>query len=222
MQQGGTFSASGPGTYEPDCPFCQRDTLAPSLLKETSNFRIVTDHAPLLEGHLLITPRNHATCYGDVPASYDAELENLKDEVKRFFARYYAPVIYWEHGIFHQTVYHAHLHCFPLGEIAYDFQAANGLHERLIRHQGEIRDWHRAYGHYFYPGNAQHAALFAPRSDYYTKIIQEVLWPSFAARSQFTSWRSSHKRIEEGGPLIAAVTARWQQFQKQQEVENAD
>ncbi len=98
-----------------NCAFCQRGEIS-HVLKETPNFRLAADHAPLVEGHLLVIPKQHYTCYGDVPAEFDAELTTLKQEVQAFFARYYAPAVFWEHGVFRQTVFHAHLHCFPFGE----------------------------------------------------------------------------------------------------------
>lgn len=220
MHQGSTFSTSGPGLKQPGCTFCQREALTSYLLKETTNFRIVADHAPLVEGHLLIIPQNHYTCYGDVPGNYDAELTALKDEVKHFFAAYYDSIIYWEHGIFHQTVFHAHLHCFPFGDIVY--HPEKGLHARLIANQEEIRNWHKAHGQYFYLEDTQHAALFAPESDIYTKIVQGVLWPGVVAHSPVAHWRSTKQRQEDGCALINAVKARWQQFQNQEEVQHAD
>jgi diadenosine tetraphosphate (Ap4A) HIT family hydrolase len=215
MQQGSTSSTNGPGTFQPGCAFCEGEALATNILKETPLFRIVADHAPLVGGHLLIMPIKHYTCYGDLPESYDMELQVLKDEIKRFFAQYYQPIVYWEHGIFHQSVFHAHLHCFPFGDIRYNSE--QHLHELLIQNQGEIRAWHRAHGHYFYLEDAQNAALFAPRSDVYTRIVQEVLWPGVVAQGPVPRWRSAQQRQKEGEPLIAELRTRWQQFQQQEE-----
>ncbi len=219
MQQRSPISASGPDIYQPGCAFCEKDLLNPYILKETGIFRIVADHAPLLEGHILIVPRNHYSCYGDVPADHDKELKSLKEEVKRFFEQYYERIVYWEHGIFHQTVFHAHLHCFPFGDISY--RLSEGLHEQLIQDQEEIRVWHREHGQYFYLEDAENATLFAPRNDAYTRIVRGILGRGVVEQSGIRHWRSAQQRQEEGKPLIKSVTARWHQFQ-QQEVEHAD
>src|SRR2546421_13104667 len=101
------------------CAFCNRDDIS-YIFKETANFLIAADHAPLVEGHLLIIPKQHYTCYGSVPAELDTQLFALKHEVRQFLNRFYAPAVFWEHGIFRQTVFHAHLHCFSFGEAYYD------------------------------------------------------------------------------------------------------
>src|SRR5690242_19582887 len=122
-----------------NCAFCQRSDIA-YVLKETSNFLVAADHAPLVEGHLLIIPKQHYACYGTVPPELDAELFALKREVRRFLDRFYAPIVFWEHGIFRQTVFHAHLHCFPFGEAYYD--SREGLHSVVVHSQDDIRAWY--------------------------------------------------------------------------------
>ncbi len=212
--------SSDAGTIQADCSFCQRSRIANYILKETPGFRILADHAPLVPGHTLIVPINHYTCYGDVPASLDEELLALKHEVQAFLTRFYASVVFWEHGIFRQTVFHAHLHCFPFGtETRYDPSA--GLHELVVHAQNDIRTWHKTHGSYFYLEDANNPYLFAPRMDAYSSIIQEVLVPGALAHSSHTGWRSQQQRRVEGAPLIEALKAKWQQFQ-QQEASYAD
>lgn len=203
------------------CPFCSsHGDMARYTLKETEAFRLVTDHAPVIEGHLLIIPKQHYPCYGAVPASLDAELLVLKQEVQTFLTRYYAPATLWEHGIFRQTVFHAHLHCFPVGGTYYD--AAQGLHECVVRSQQDIRNWYHEHGHYFFLQDSAQCYLFAPQMEIYRQIMQNVLWAGAARRYHLTEsghkpWRSPQQRQEEGIPLIAATRAKWHQFQQEQE-----
>ncbi|GHO77976.1 hypothetical protein KSD_57470 [Ktedonobacter sp. SOSP1-85] len=211
MQQGSSITQAD----EKSCTFCHSAAIAPYILKESQNFRIVTDHAPLVEGHLLIIPKEHYRCYGDVPAALDEELFTLKDEVKRFFERFYAPIIYWEHGIFRQTVFHAHLHCFPFGEIVYDL--SQDMHVQVVKQQDDIRQWFHHQGHYFYLEDTHHAMLFPPELEPYTRIIQDVLRPGALGRNGHTQWRSVPQRIEEGKTLIRSTIERWQIFQQQEQ-----
>ena len=207
--------SSDAGTIQDDCAFCQRSHIANSILKETATFRILADHAPLVPGHTLIVPINHYTCYGDVPASLDEELLALKHEVQTFLTRFYAPAVYWEHGIFRQTVFHAHLHCFPFGsETRYD--PSENLHALVVRSQDDIRTWYSERGQYFYLEDASAPYLFAPRMDAYTRIIQEVLVPGAIARTHQTGWHSPQQRQVEGVPLIEELKTKWQQFQQQE------
>jgi diadenosine tetraphosphate (Ap4A) HIT family hydrolase len=212
--------SSDAGTIQANCSFCQRSRIAHYILKETPTFRIVADHAPLVPGHTLIVPINHYACYGDVPASLDEELLALKREVQTFLARYYASVVFWEHGIFHQTVFHAHLHCFPFGaETRYD--PSQGLHEQVVHSQDDIRAWYQTRGQYFYLEDAHAPYLFAPNMDAYSLIIREVLVPGALAHGRQPGWRSPQQRQAEGAPLIEELKAKWQQFQ-QQEATHAD
>ena len=203
------------------CPFClSYGDVTRYTLKETESFRLVTDYAPVIEGHLLIIPKQHYACYGAVPASLDAELSALKQEVQAFLTRYYAPTVFWEHGVFRQTVFHAHLHCFPVGETYYD--ATQRLHERMIHSQQDIRNWYHEHGHYFFLQDSAHRYLFAPHMEAYRQIMQNVLWAGVARRYHLTDtgrkpWRSPQQRQEEGLPLIAATRAKWCQFQEEQE-----
>ncbi len=207
-------------TTQSGCAFCQRNDIDSYILKETARFRIVADHAPLVEGHLLIMPKFHYACYGAVPAELDMELLTLKHEVQDFFAQFYAPVIFWEHGIFRQTVFHAHLHCFPFGDITYDL--SKDLHDEVIHSQHDIRAWYTSRGHYFFLQDRHSALLFPPRMDAYMRIIQEVLWSGASARNGHSSWRSPQQRREEGVALIESVTAKWRVFQQQQGAWHAD
>jgi diadenosine tetraphosphate (Ap4A) HIT family hydrolase len=195
-----------------DCPFCQRRDLVHYILKETAHFRLVTDHAPLLEGHLLIIPRSHYTCYGDVPETLDTELFVLKQEVQQFFQQYYAAPVFWEHGIYHQTVFHAHLHCFPFGDVHYDL--SEDLHDELVASQDDLRSWYTTRGEYFYLEDSQHAMLFPPVAERYYSIIRGVLSRGIISQVGSINWRSPQERYEQGKALIQATKSKWSAFEK--------
>ncbi len=196
-----------------DCAFCQRSMFAANILKETAHFLVVADYAPLVEGHLLIIPRHHYACFGEVPAELDAELFALKREIQQFFKEFYVPPVFWEHGIFRQTVFHAHLHCFPFGAAEYSLEET--MHRLVVHSQNDIRDWYVMHGQYFYMEDASVALLFEPEMDTYLHIIRDVLWRGASRYGLAKTWRSSQQRQDEGFPLIAATLGKWQQFQQQ-------
>lgn len=211
MQNGKPAPAES-AIYRADCTFCQRAKIA-DILQETPHFLLAADHAPLVEGHLLVIPRQHYACYGDVPDSLDEELFAIKDELRRFYAQFYAPVVFWEHGVFRQTVFHAHLHCFPWGNLGYDIES--NIHNAVVTAQGDIRNWYLAQGHYFYLEAEEIALLFAPEMDRYMHIIQQVFQKGLAARGAPVRLRPPQERIAKGRPLIEMVKSRWQEFQQQ-------
>jgi diadenosine tetraphosphate (Ap4A) HIT family hydrolase len=212
MQNGNhvSFNSEVDGT---NCAFCRRSHIASKIIKETRNFLLVADHAPLVEGHLLIIPKQHYACYGAVPATLDAEFLALKGEVRQFLARFYAPVVYWEHGVFRQTVFHAHLHCFPFG--ATDYSLADEVHDAVVHSQEDIRTWYATRGQYFYMEDLEHAFLFSPETERYFHIIQHVFGPGLVSQGRYSHRRSPQQRYEEGPPLIEAVAAKWRIFQQQ-------
>jgi diadenosine tetraphosphate (Ap4A) HIT family hydrolase len=212
QHENGMVGANGLNEKD-DCPFCTQESI-PYILKETPHFLLATDHAPVVEGHILIIPKEHYACYGEVPAALDEALFEQKREVQRFFARYYQPAIFFEHGIFRQTVYHAHLHCFPFGSVTYELE--RGLHDQVVSSQDDIRAWYATRGHYFYLEDDQRALLFVPDMDRYLAVFREVLWQEVAARTNRSQWPSAKERYNTGAPLIAATATKWQAFQQMQ------
>jgi diadenosine tetraphosphate (Ap4A) HIT family hydrolase len=207
----GSNVSSGTESNINNCTFCTRNEIS-YILKETPNFLLAADHAPLVEGHILIIPKQHFTCYGEVPLKFDEELFSLKHEVQRFFAQYYAPSVFWEHGIFKQTVFHAHLHCFPWGISGYKLE--ENLHNVIVFSQAEVRQWYTIHGQYFYMEDNDRALLFAPEMDRYLGIVKNVFWRGIASRGGKAEWRSPQQRYEEGQPLINAMIRKWCSFQE--------
>jgi diadenosine tetraphosphate (Ap4A) HIT family hydrolase len=195
-----------------DCAFCQRAQIT-DILKETSHFLLAADYAPLVEGHLLIIPKEHYACYGAVPASLDTELFALKDELRDFYQQFYAPVVFWEHGVFRQTVFHAHLHCFPWGQL--DYEALHTIHNAVVTQQEDIRTWYRTQGHYFYLEDQRIAMLFAPEIERYMHVVQRVFQKGLVARGGSPHMLPPQQRYEQGRPLIETVREHWQSFQRQ-------
>ena len=200
---------------QPDCAFCQRSQVT-DILYESAHFLLAADHAPLVEGHLLIIPRDHYACYGDVPPGLDEELFGIKNILREFYEHYYAPVVFWEHGVFRQSVFHAHLHCFPWGNLAYDI--ASNIHSAVVNRQEDIRSWYHGQGHYFYLENEQVALLFAPEMERYMYVMQQIFQKGMAAMGHAPQYRTAQQRQDEGQPLINATLAQWHAFLQQQKV----
>ena len=204
-----------PEVLRADCVFCQHNTIATNILKETPNFRLVADHAPLVEGHILIEPKLHYACYGALPAELDAEFLALKQEAQRFLQHNYLPPIFWEHGIFHQSVFHAHVHCFPFGTLD---QKQHDLCQKIavetVQTLDDIRAWYVTKGQYFYL-EPDKAFLYAPKTDDYIRIIQGVIWPKVSTLNNQKLWHSSQQRQKEGVSRIAATFAKWRMFEQQ-------
>jgi diadenosine tetraphosphate (Ap4A) HIT family hydrolase len=189
-----------------DCDFCSRDELA-FVLKETPSFLLVADHAPLVEGHILIIPRDHYACYGAVPVTLEAELEALKTEVRIFAARYYRPAVFWEHGVFHQTVFHAHLHCFPFGRSA----VALLRHGEAVTGLADVQRWYGTRGHYFYYEQENERYIFPAENERYFQVLDILR----TGAELYGVWRPPAERRAFGGPRIQSLVQRWHEFSDQ-------
>lgn len=131
------------------CAFCSPHLVEPQTVAETDGFLLVADLRPLLEGHLLIIPREHLPCYGALPQSLEPEFLRLKAEAAEFLAREYGAPVFFEHGVAAQTVPHAHLHAVPSAPSILS-RLALGREWRQIQGLDDLRTCYAASGPYLY------------------------------------------------------------------------
>lgn len=204
----------------PGCAFCTPSALN-EILTETPHFRLVADFAPLVAGHALIIPRQHFACYGAVPLSYEDELIALKRRVARFFRARYQPAIFFEHGVFRQTVFHAHLHAFPFGPINLPLFELAHPDGRPVRRLADVRAWYEERGHYFYLEQARageaplEAAVFPPEEERYFHVLRSLREQA----STHGGWVPAPVRRMTGGPAIAALAAAWRAWERESPAE---
>lgn len=202
--------------YVAGCAFCLPERLD-TILAETEHFRVVADFAPLVEGHTLIIPRQHYACYGAVPLEYEAELVALKRRVARFFRERYRPPVFFEHGVFRQTVFHAHLHAFPLGAVnvrPFELAHPDG---RPVRSLADLRVWYNERGHYFYLEQPRaeeqplEAAVFPPEEERYFTVLRSLRERSAAVGI----WQPPAMRRLLAARPVAALEAAWRDFERE-------
>lgn len=194
------------------CPFCKRAELN-GVLDETEHFFLLADHAPLLEGHLLIVPREHYACYGAVPEELETELLALKSRVRQFQRATYREPFFFEHGVFRQTVYHAHLHALPFGSVALDIPSGVGVSGQPASQLQDVRDWYAERGHYFYlerptPDGQPTATIYPPSLEEYFSVFGALR----AASGPLTSWQPQPLRRMTSGAKVQALTDAWRAF----------
>jgi diadenosine tetraphosphate (Ap4A) HIT family hydrolase len=197
-----------------DCAFCDYAAL-PGILHESEHFRLVADHAPVVDGHLLIIPREHFACYGGVPAALEPEWLALKARVAEFLGRRYRMPLFFEHGVFRQTVFHAHLHAIPLGAESLPVEHLLAQHGgQRVTTPADVRAWYAERGHYYYveqpqpDGRIAAAALFPPDLDHYFRVSQTL----HAAIDRVGMWAPPPIRRLTGGPKMAALASAWREY----------
>ncbi|HLY30004.1 MAG TPA: hypothetical protein VKQ36_03155, partial [Ktedonobacterales bacterium] len=138
---------------------------------------------------------------------------------------------FFEHGVFRQTVFHAHLHALPFGPVSLGLrQQALASDARPAHSLADVRDWYTERGHYFYLEEAaashqaigdhdEHddhddqgaifgdAAIFPPEMGVYRQILGSLLSGGGALR-----WRLPQERYDQRGPMLQGVARAWQAF----------
>ncbi|HEV7127591.1 MAG TPA: HIT family protein [Ktedonobacterales bacterium] len=200
---------------EPDCAFCAPEQID-EILSETAHFRVVADFAPLAEGHTLIIPRDHYACYGAVPLAYEDELIALKRRVARFFRAKYQPAVFFEHGVFRQTVYHAHLHAFPFGGVNLRLFELAHPDGRPVHGLADVHTWFEQRGPYFYLEQPRageeplEAAVFPPEEERYFTVLRSLREQAGAVGG----WLPAAMRRAAAGPKVAALAEAWRAFER--------
>lgn len=96
------------------CPHCDPASDAfNDLLEETEYFRIVCDYHSIIEGHILIIPKQHLPCVGEYPKKLFEAFIGHYEAVSMFVKKHYGSVSTFEHGKIGQTVFHSHVHFLP-------------------------------------------------------------------------------------------------------------
>jgi diadenosine tetraphosphate (Ap4A) HIT family hydrolase len=205
---------AGPPPIDGSCPFCDPATVA-TALTTTEHFYLLADNAPLVEGHALLIPRDHYACYGALPAAWDDELLTLKGRVERFEIERYRPATLFEHGVFGQSVYHAHLHAVPLGPSGLDMPAlAASAEGRMVTELADVRDWWETRGQYFYlespldHSETTEAAIFPPREGPYVRVLTMLRERSHI----YNPWQPQFVRRMNGDDKVRALAAQWASF----------
>lgn len=99
------------------CVFCadtpEKEAKLTESVVESDNFRVFPTLGQIVEGYLLIVPKEHYACIGAMPEPILEELIELKQEVDKRVTKAYQKPIYFEHGGIGQTIFHAHMHVIP-------------------------------------------------------------------------------------------------------------
>ena len=115
------------------------------IITQTNNFIVLPSLGPLMEGHVLIVPREHRLGMSGIPEAQYDELEEIFREVSIKITEEYGASLFFEHGDISREkkagscIQHAHFHVLPT-----DLEIANYLENRLERREikklVELRD----------------------------------------------------------------------------------
>lgn len=93
--------------------FCQKERFEPFIIDESRHLYLLHDAYPLMEGHLLLIPKQHLSCFAELSAHEMSEFEMYRETIRDFHLSHYGASVQFEHGGIVQTVPHAHMHFLP-------------------------------------------------------------------------------------------------------------
>ena len=111
------------------CSFCKQleakktkinDIEINRIIYESKNFVVFPALGQIVEGYLLIIPKQHYISIVQIPDNLYFELEQVQEKVKNLLTKNYSEPIFFEHGPLSENekagccIDHAHLHCVPV------------------------------------------------------------------------------------------------------------
>lgn len=192
------------------CPFCYIETQGDRLLDESKSFYILCDMGPLTEGHLLIIPKKHLVCFGELSDQKGDELESLLDNIKDFLKiTYQKRLILFENGGVSQTVAHAHLHIFP-SEILIKENLKKDLKGRRFKKANSIksiRDFYKNFNFYLFYEERDEGLIFEGAN------IKPGFLRAKCAQALGVA-KTSEERIKFGNLFAKKVKKKWKSERK--------
>ncbi|MEK9143849.1 MAG: HIT family protein [Patescibacteria group bacterium] len=196
-----------------DCPHCDHASFAlEKPLLVTDAFNIVCDVHPLIEGHILIIPKEHISCAGAFSEHIFAEFLSLYQRVSKFVKETYGSVNAFEHGILGQTVFHAHVHILPYnGDAARVIQEGMG-HVRQLRID-QLREAYQKEGKYLFFSIENDSwlvdvSLGKPR--FFRERFAKAL--GVPEREDWKSMQGNASLMEKAECEIESVQRKWRKF----------
>ena len=124
------------GTTPQNCEFCDefsggvnngfyaryQDCPETRFVHSTENFCVFPSVGQLVDGYLLVVPKDHYGTFDELPTQLVAELADTSERVRAVLSKIYGPCISYEHGARGPLnggcgIYHAHLHVVPLTKV---------------------------------------------------------------------------------------------------------
>ena len=183
------------------CPFCDRSRIERDLIYETANFSVFQTLGQVVEGYLLIVPKRHIICLGNLTLLEMEEYITVHELVcKKIQEAYGQRPIFFEHGIVGQTVKHAHMHAAPTTvdlflRIKADLEGGNFTGWKKITSLKELQAVFQQFGPYlFYQNNQGEMFLFEVFK--YPQYLR-IVFAEEAGVPERGNWRAMDRLLDD-------------------------
>ena len=125
------------------------------IIRESKNFFVKVGVGILAPGHVMLVPKHHISCFAELPIQLRKEFLAVKEEISNELKSNFSDPIVYEHGIYGQSINHAHVHFVPSKNRHYKLKNLKenlfkGLKSTLIDSPFEIVNIFKEGGSYFY------------------------------------------------------------------------
>tara|TARA_Y100000310_G_scaffold334233_1_gene413505 strand:+ start:40228 stop:40902 length:675 start_codon:yes stop_codon:yes gene_type:complete len=125
------------------CAFCDTSRVRKNIVHETKHFVVKVGIGLITAGQVMIIPKQHFVCFGDLPNELEAEFLSLKELLVAKITQLFAKPFLIEYGNWGQSVPHAHMHIIPMKNEQYEVKSVvdemvkggNFVVERVSREQ---------------------------------------------------------------------------------------
>jgi diadenosine tetraphosphate (Ap4A) HIT family hydrolase len=108
-----------------DCIFCKPQG---NILYQSERFYVSpAAFGTFAPGHVLVTPKFHIRCYGEMPPEHDEGYLEIMARTRDKLASSFSAPIACELGVYGQSIPHAHTHVFPVQSECYDLSGKSLL-----------------------------------------------------------------------------------------------
>ena len=152
------------------------------ILYESKNFIIIPTVGPLVNGHILICPKEHFLSFSQLDRELLDEVEKIKSEVRKIYRKVYGKeTVFFEHGMLScedkggACTSHAHIHCLPTTIDIIDDFLEYSFNVRNISKFQEIMNQLKRNSAYLYYENQKQVKIIMDSPIIESQFIRKLL-----------------------------------------------
>lgn len=116
-----------------NCPFCDMKAVEEGVVYESDNFFMKVGFGLAAPGQVMIIPKDHYNCFAELPFELEKEYLDLREKTEEFITKNFNEPYSLEHGVYGQTVPHAHVHFIPMKSKDYEIKS---VEEEIMKTPG--------------------------------------------------------------------------------------
>lgn len=200
-----------------NCVFCKKKNVEDNILSIWDKFVILADKFPLRYGHILVISKKHVKAIGDLPPEDILELEQITENITRFYESRKEKFVVFEPGFAGQTIYHAHIHFLPgdlfIEEVIKSYEMAF----EEIQSFPDLIEKYKKHGRYLLWGDGKKMFIAFPKGSLQSGSFFRTLVAGQLLKSDLIDWT---KLVDDKNFLVASgdeikrLKKEWSEFRE--------